>query len=145
SDEGIKEVRDYLANSCFAGNDDKSGYLVCTPAEGRSAFLQRFVAAGAAIRYQSIHHKEVGEVLALDVALKRNDQVWFLPSQTESGEIAKAIYYGHFLCHVFHQDFVLRKDAQMDLVKEAMLKTLSARGAKYPAEHNVGHLYEAEK
>ena len=25
-----------------------------------------------------------------------------------------------------------------------MLELLSERGAKYPAEHNVGHLYEAE-
>jgi D-lactate dehydrogenase len=25
-----------------------------------------------------------------------------------------------------------------------MLERLTARGAKFPAEHNVGHLYEAE-
>ena len=26
-----------------------------------------------------------------------------------------------------------------------MLEILTQKGAKYPAEHNVGHLYEAEK
>ena len=28
-------------------------------------------------------------------------------------------------------------------LKEQMLELLRARGAQYPAEHNVGHLYEA--
>ncbi len=30
-------------------------------------------------------------------------------------------------------------------MKKAILALLEERGAKYPAEHNVGHLYEAEE
>ncbi len=30
-------------------------------------------------------------------------------------------------------------------MKELLLAQLDARGAKYPAEHNVGHLYNAEE
>ena len=43
-----------------------------------------------------------------------------------------------------HQDYILKKGSDAHLVKKMMLELLSARGAKYPAEHNVGHLYEAE-
>ena len=45
---------------------------------------------------------------------------------------------------MFHQDYILKKGSDAHLVKKMMLELLSARGAKYPAEHNVGHLYEAE-
>ena len=31
------------------------------------------------------------------------------------------------------------------LVKKKLLQRLDSIGAKYPAEHNVGHLYKAEK
>ena len=31
------------------------------------------------------------------------------------------------------------------MVKKKLLKRLDSLGAKYPAEHNVGHVYEAEK
>ena len=49
-----------------------------------------------------------------------------------------------FLCHVFHQDYILKKGSDSEQVKGAMLKVLKKRGAKYPAEHNVGHMYQAE-
>jgi D-lactate dehydrogenase len=45
---------------------------------------------------------------------------------------------------VFHQNYILKKDADKQKIKEAILKILDGRGAKYPAEHNVGHLYQAE-
>ena len=32
----------------------------------------------------------------------------------------------------------------MDLVKKIILQKLDRIGAKYPAEHNVGHFYEAD-
>ena len=80
------------------------------------------------------------------MALRRDDANWFevLPAAIEQ-QLVKKLYYGHFFCHVFHQDYILKKGANPDKVKAAMLESLTQRGIKYPAEHNVGHLYEAEQ
>lgn len=43
-----------------------------------------------------------------------------------------------------HQDCVVRKGCDVEALKAALLKRLDARGAEYPAEHNVGHLYKAK-
>lgn len=43
-----------------------------------------------------------------------------------------------------HHDFVLKKGVDPQAFKARYLAILDERGAKYPAEHNVGHLYEAE-
>ena len=119
-------------------------FLVCDQREASKAYLQRFAAAGAAIRYQVLNEDKLGYILALDIALRRNDADWVeqLPEEIDS-QIDQKLYYGHFFCHVFHQDYVLKKGADAKAVKAKMLALLDSRGAKYPAEHNVGHLYEA--
>ena len=78
------------------------------------------------------------------IALRCNDEYWFeeLPADIEAG-ISHKLYYGHFFCHVFHQDYVVKKGYDPKKIKEKMLALLEQRGAKYPAEHNVGHLYKA--
>jgi len=121
------------------------GWFECDAAEAKKAMLHRFVAAGAAVRYHMVHPDTVGEILALDIALRRNDEDWVetLPPDIERDIVAK-LYYGHFLCHVFHQDYLLRKGADARAIKARMLGLLDKRGAEYPAEHNVGHLYEAK-
>jgi D-lactate dehydrogenase len=83
--------------------------------------------------------------VALDVALRRNDQDWFetLPDDV-SREIRHKLYYGHFFCHVFHQDYIVKKGRSTLDLEHRLWKLLDARGAQYPAEHNVGHLYEAK-
>jgi D-lactate dehydrogenase len=139
---GIAEAEEYLKSVFPSPTGD---YFECTAEEGEKAFLHRFVAAGAAIRYQAIHSSQVEEILALDIALKRNDPNWFetLPSSLRS-QILHALYYGHFFCHVFHQDYIVRKGSDATALKARLLALLDARGAEYPAEHNVGHLYEAK-
>lgn len=146
TDAGIEEAYEYLKKSyASAANDGCTGFIVCNEKEAKAAYLHRFAAAGAAIRYQIMHNRTLGEVLALDIALKRNETQWQETLPVEISEhLDTAIYYGHFLCYVFHQDYILRKSANAEEVKESMLKILDKRGAKYPAEHNVGHLYEAE-
>jgi D-lactate dehydrogenase, membrane binding len=54
--------------------------------EGDRAFLHRFAAAGAAVRYRAIHGCEVEDIVALDVALRRNDRQWteHLPPEIET-------------------------------------------------------------
>ena len=109
------------------------------------AFLHRFAAAGAAVRYRAVHRREVEDIVALDVALRRNDPNWFetLPEEIER-PIAHKLYYGHFFCHVFHQDYVVGKGHNTMQLERRIWRLLDARGAQYPAEHNVGHLYEAK-
>lgn len=143
SDAGIEEATAYLDKNW--GENSGSGYFACTPDEGKKALLHRFAAAGAAIRYETIHSKEVEEILALDIALRRNDHDWVenLPEEI-SKNVVKSLYYGHFMCHVFHQDYIFKKGTDTKKMKALMLDLLKQKGAKYPAEHNVGHLYEAE-
>lgn len=139
--DGITEAQSWLtAFFKTAGGD----FFVCTPEEGSKAFLHRFAAAGAAIRYQAVHADDVEDILALDIALRRNDTEWFecLPAEIDSKLVHK-LYYGHFMCHVFHQDYIVKKGVDAHELKAQMLELLRERGAQYPAEHNVGHLYEA--
>jgi D-lactate dehydrogenase len=83
--------------------------------------------------------------LALDVALPRNELDWFeeLPPELDS-LIRHKLYYGHFFCYVFHQDYILEPGVDEAEVKHKMLELFESRNAKYHAEHNVGHMYQAE-
>lgn len=141
-DKSIQQTRELLqdltkGSSCEA--------FECTREEEQAAFRHRFVMAGAAIRFQSIESRRVGELIALDVALRRNETEWFENIDPElRRQLVGAFYYAHFFCHVFHQDYVVRNGVDAEAVKDRLLNNLAQRGAKYPAEHNVGHLYEAE-
>ncbi|OAT78948.1 D-lactate dehydrogenase [Mangrovibacter phragmitis] len=139
--DGIAEAQNFLERYF---HDAEGDFFVCTPEEGAKAFLHRFAAAGAAIRYHAVHADEVEDILALDIALRRNDTDWFehLPAELNS-QILHKLYYGHFMCHVFHQDYIVKKGEDVHALKEQMLVLLRERGAQYPAEHNVGHLYAA--
>jgi D-lactate dehydrogenase len=66
------------------------------------------------------------------------------PAPKSRQPILHKLYYGHFLCHVFHQDYIVAKGTDCVALEEAMLPLLDRRGAEYPAEHNVGHLYHAK-
>ncbi|MFB0980744.1 MAG: D-lactate dehydrogenase [Alteromonadaceae bacterium] len=143
SDDAIEQGRQILTD--YFASSSAGSFFECTPDEAKKAYLHRFAAAGAAIRYQTIHEKEVGEILALDIALKRNEQNWVESFGPEIEQhLEKKLYYGHFFCYVFHQDYILKKGANAIEVKKLMLSQLDQRGAKYPAEHNVGHLYTAD-
>ncbi|MBP2170462.1 D-lactate dehydrogenase [Erwinia toletana] len=142
SGEGIQEARDFLQHYFQQADGD---FFECDAQEGGKAFLHRFAAAGAAVRYHAVHHQDVEDILALDIALRRNDRHWFeqLPAEFDDALVHR-LYYGHFMCHVFHQDYIVKKGVDVHALKEKMLALLAARGAEYPAEHNVGHLYQAK-
>jgi D-lactate dehydrogenase len=139
---GIAEARRFL-QSIFPS--PHGAFFECTDDEGEQAFLHRFAAAGAAVRYRAVHHRDVEEIVAIDVALRRNDPDWFesLPDEVAKPIIHK-LYYGHFFCHVFHQDYIVRNGHDPIALEHHMWAMLDARGAQYPAEHNVGHLYQAQ-
>jgi D-lactate dehydrogenase (quinone) len=142
ADDGVEEARAHL-HTVFPSAE--GSYFECAPDEGAKAFLHRFAAAGAAIRYRAIHRREVQDIVALDIALPRNGISWreHLPENLTS-KIQHSLYYGHFFCQVFHQDYIVKKGFGTMEVEHAMWKILDSRGAEYPAEHNVGHLYFAK-
>ncbi|MEM1020184.1 MAG: D-lactate dehydrogenase [Pseudomonadota bacterium] len=117
----------------------------CSADEAQQVFLLRFAAAGAALRQLSVHPNLFEDVIALDVALPRCATTWFEnPADNPVFEHLVPLLYGHFFCHVFHQDYLVKKGQDVALIKQALLSDLDRRGAKYPAEHNVGHHYEAD-
>jgi len=142
SNDGVDEAKAYL-DEFFKTNE--GGYFECTEEEADKAILHRFVAGGAIGRYHVMHSKEVGAMMTIDVALRRNDPDWFevLPKEIDD-QIDTKLYYGHLFCHVMHQNYVLKKGADAKQLKGKILETFDARSAEYPAEHNVGHEYFAK-
>lgn len=142
SGDGIIAARHFL-ESKFPSRH--GGFFECTDDEGEKAFLHRFVTAGAGVRYRAVHRREVEDMVALDIALRRNDRDWFetLPDEI-AAPILHKLYYGHFFCHVFHQDYIVKKGFDTLELEHKMWRLLDARGAQFPAEHNFGHLYYAK-
>lgn len=143
-DEQSAEQTQQFLNEYFAVHSTGS-YFACKEEEGRKAFLHRFAVAGAAIRYRDTHRAEVEDIVALDIALRRNDREWVekIPADLEQHMLHK-LYYGHFFCHVFHQDYIVKKGTNPLDIEHQMWQLLDERRAEYPAEHNVGHLYVAK-
>ena len=143
SNDTADATRAFLGDH-FAGSAT-GAWFECDAEEGRKAFLHRFAIAGAAIRYREVNRGRVEDIVALDVALRRNDREWVeqLPAEVEDDVVHK-LYYGHFFCHVFHQDYIVKKGVDPVAMEHRMWGLLDARRAEYPAEHNVGHLYVAK-
>lgn len=139
SHDQIEATRTLLAR-LFPG-----AHFECTAKEAAKAFLHRFVAAGAAVRYRAVHRRQVEDIVALDVALPRNTREWTerLPADL-ADRCIHTLYYGHFFCQVFHQDYIVAKGTDPLAFEHALWALLDERGAQYPAEHNVGHLYIAK-
>lgn len=139
---GVEEARAYLSDVFPTAQGD---FFECTPDEGARAFLHRFAVAGASIRYRALHRAEIEDFVALDVAHRRNDAQWdeALPAHLAE-QVVGISYCGHFFCHVFHRDYLLKKGCDPVAFEHAMLAFFDERGAEYPAEHNVGHLYPAK-
>ena len=142
NNDGVDEARAYLQQFFKTVEGD---YFECTPEESEKAVLHRFVAGGAIGRYHIMKGQQLGAMMTVDIALQRNDDVWFeeLPPEIDA-LIADKFYYGHLFCHVMHQNYVLKKGVDAKQLKQQILASFDARGAEYPAEHNVGHEYAAK-
>ena len=142
SDEGIDEAKIYF-DKFFTENE--GSFFECTEKEAKKAILHRFVAASALNRYHAINSSKTGGMMSVDIAFPRNEKDWFenLPPEIDD-LIELKLYYGHLFCHVLHQNYVVKKGVDTKLLKEKLLKSFDARGAEYPAEHNVGHEYFAK-
>ncbi len=142
TDSTIDETRLLLDDIC--GNKDLTDYFECGDLEGEDILLHRYVAGLAPKRSKIMHNNDSGEVLALDVALPRNCESWheIIPDLIIENAL-ESFHMAHFMCMVFHWDFLLKKGTNIDEMKRKILKKLDDLGAKYPAEHNVGHIYKA--
>jgi len=143
ADDGIEEAESFLS-SIFPSTD--GDFFECSNEVAEKAFLHRFVTAGAAIRYKTMHEKDVEGIVALDIALRRNERDWLevLPHEI-SDLFIQRLYYGHFFCQVFHHDYLVKAGNDTAAIEHALCEILDNRGAEYPAEHNVGHMYSAKR
>ncbi|HAU5564802.1 TPA: D-lactate dehydrogenase [Serratia fonticola] len=121
------------------------GFFHCDAREGADAFLVRFGVGGCTISYcDALGYNPNERLVAFDVALRRNDDAWRLTLPDHlAAQVQVDSCCGHFFCYVNHQDYVLKEGVDAKAFKEAVKVYLEQRGAKYPAEHNVGHLYQA--
>ena len=142
SNKGIDEAKSYF-EKFFKENE--GNFFECTENEAKKAILHRFVAASAVGRYHVLNKNKSGAMMSMDIAFPRNEKDWFekLPSEIDD-LLEMKLYYGHLFCHVLHQNYIVKKGVDADALKEKLLKTYDARGAEYPAEHNVGHEYFAK-
>lgn len=126
-------------------SEHRGDFFHCSPREAADAFLVRFGVGGCTISYcDALGYDTNQRLVAFDVALRRNDDAWRLtlpPALAAQVEVDSCC--GHFFCFVNHQDYVLKAGVDAKAFKEAVKVYLEQRGAKYPAEHNVGHLYHA--
>jgi D-lactate dehydrogenase len=91
-----------------------------------------------------MHRAEASAMVTFDVALRRDDEDWLerLPPEI-ADQLLESVYFGHFFCHVLHQDHVAKKGVDPVALKKRMTALLEERGAAVPAEHNYGRIYPA--
>lgn len=133
-----------LLTEFFAEGDHEGAFFECDADEAESATLIRFGVASAASRYFVMHRAEASAMVTFDVALRRDDEDWLerLPEEI-SDQLLESVYFGHFFCHVLHQDHVAKKGVDPVALKKRMTQLLEERGAAVPAEHNYGRIYPA--
>ncbi|WP_241594945.1 D-lactate dehydrogenase [Rosenbergiella epipactidis] len=134
-----------LLNTFFS--DQQGDYFICDKNEAQDAFLIRFAVGGAAISYCDYLGIDPNErLIAFDAAFRRNDEQWLfdLPAHLQD-QIQADSCCGHFFCLVNHQDYILKPGVDGKQFKQEVIDYIEQRGARYPAEHNVGHLYAAKE
>lgn len=144
NDEVIEETQLLLEH--FFANQSDGDFFTCNEKEGKDALLHRFVCGGAPVRFALSNGLDINGIVPMDIALRRNDDGWhdlYPPELLDKVVVINRL--SHFFCMVLHHDFVLKDGVDPKAFKAEVMALLEARGAKYPAEHNVGHLYQAEQ
>jgi D-lactate dehydrogenase len=139
---GIEEARTYL-NSIFPSAD--GDVFECDDREAAAAFRNRYAVGAGTVRYRAVHSDRVENIVALDIAMPRNALDWreSLPADVEQF-IERRIPCGHFLCHVFHYEYAVKKGSDWMDIEHKIIAHLEEQGLEFPSEHNVGHLYKAK-
>lgn len=143
ADEAIAPLRTRLEAKCTASSSHESEWMETGEAEGAAVARVRFAAAAATVRFREVA-LGAGPLVALDIALPRNRAEFSLqlPEELDRQILARA-EYGHFLCNVFHLDFVLADGVDPVNFEKAMKDFVESMGGRMPAEHSFGHLYPA--
>jgi D-lactate dehydrogenase len=140
--EGADEAQAYFEKLLPNAQGD---FFVCTESEAKKAMLQRFAIGGGIGRFFTLNKKTTGPLMTIDVALRRNEKEWLRELPPELAEkVEHEFNYGHFFCHVMHHNYIMKSGVDAKAVKQQILASFDARGAEYPAEHNVGHEYAAK-
>jgi D-lactate dehydrogenase len=136
-DEGISPLNALLQRAC---RDSSIAHTRLDPGQSEAALRLRFASA---VRIEAMS-RQSAILAALDMALPKNavDWTFVLPERLERMVLAKAAY-GHFMCHVFHLDYVLRPGVDREAFELEVKALVEKRGGQMPAEHNFGHLYQA--
>lgn len=142
--DGNVEEMESLMQRITNNGEFRGSYFKCEEREAEAALLHRFVAGGAMPRIGAFDKKNVEGLMPLDIALRRNDEAWPELLDMIPKEQARPLVLSHFFCNVFHLDYIVNKGVDLEALKKSVMAKLDERGAKYPAEHNVGHYYEAE-
>ncbi|MGO1284786.1 MAG: D-lactate dehydrogenase [Brachybacterium sp.] len=139
-----REETTQLLEQFFAAPEHEGAFFECDADEAQSATLIRFGVASAASRFFAMHRSEASAMVTFDVALRRDDEDWLevLPPEI-ADQLLESVYFGHFFCHVLHQDHVAKKGVDPVALKKTMTALLEDRGAAVPAEHNFGRIYPA--
>ncbi len=134
---------DSLLSAFFA--ERRGDWFHCSESEQVDAFLIRFAVGGTPVFYCDYHGIDSdNRLISLDVALRRNDEQWLIQLPPAlAAQVQEQSCCGHFFCLVNHQDYILKPGVDGATFKAAVLAHLDQRGARYPAEHNIGHLYHA--
>lgn len=142
SQDSVEQTLHYLESRFPSASGD---FFACSDPEGTAAFLHRFAAAGAAVRYRTMHPDTVEDIVALDFALPRNAEDWCVDVAGEDRNVVlHDLRYGHFFCHVIHEDLIVARGADPFAIEERAVARLERQSCECPAEHNVGHLYTAK-
>lgn len=137
-----EEIQQHLLKF-FSGQSAQ--FIQCDKKEEKNIFLIRFAVGGCIIYYGDSQGIDPNQrLVSFDVAFRRNDEQWLinLPEHLQD-QVQMESCCGHFFCFVCHQDYLLKEGVDAHQFKDEVLVYLEQRGAKYPAEHNVGHLYQA--
>jgi D-lactate dehydrogenase len=137
-----REATEKLLTAFFSEAGRGGSFFTCTASEAQSAMLHRFAAASAVTRYFNLNRDNASGMITFDVALRRDDTDWLevLPKEI-ADQLVVSSYFGHFFCHVLHQDHVAKKGVDTVALKKKMMTLLEERGAIAPAEHNYGRIY----
>ena len=105
--QDVEQVESFLKTLNKINSGD---FFHCSEEEGRKAF---YIVCVLQVRQFAIGIRTVQRLKILwlwIIALRRNDREWVetLPKEMDDLIVHK-LYYGHFLCHVFHQDYIVKK------------------------------------
>lgn len=143
ADDGIEEMENFLK---AIQHQHGGSYQRVNAKVGKQLLTLRFAGTAAMLRYHQLHAQQYGALLSTDIALPRNAQHWREQLPPSLAAQCKTFFsMGHFFCHVFHQDYFLHPHTDPNTFKQQLLDFYSSQHIKYPAEHNVGHLYQASE